>query len=639
MNNVLQNREHYDLIRTHPLFKGTTEEEFLSLMNDCEINFYRKGERMLKAKTPRGGLHLILSGVAEVTISGGNDRKENLEVLQRGEMIGFSSLAYFLGELEGEDRSMTVDVEAMEDLHCLKIPYSVLEKRWKDEDVRLYILKKVAVRLHDIYVSLAEQIKLAAEWGESEPYVRRVQDLMVQDVKTVTENATIQQAAKKMVEHSIGSVVVVDDERNLLGILTDKDIVHRVVATNNNALKFVKDIMTPNPHTIYRNAYYYEAISKIYMKGVKHLPVVEENKVVGIVTLSGLLAKRNHGQIDILKKIEESTFESLPLVKDAIYSVLSSLLHDDISTTQLLEIITGLYDRLVRHCVYLAVESLEKKGKGKPPVPFAWYQMGSGARGEQFMLTDQDHFLVYANPNSANKKEVEAYFAELGEEIVRHLHQAGYELCKGKMMSNNPDWRGSLSDWEEQLKSWAIQTTDEQILLCHNFLSFRFLYGNEALNDQFVDMVRHILNVSQTLLYYMAQQEREQLVPQIEQSFLGLFKARQKKICIKRHALFPLHHCLQIIGALNGYIEGTSLQLLNELVRANVLTKSLSDDLMHAYEVALRTRIKMSWKKHLKGEQSTPEIELGALPTWEKDEIIRMLKVVRALQFHLLSKL
>lgn len=255
------------------------------------------------------------------------------------------------------------------------------------------------------------------------------------------------------------------------------------------------------------------------------------------------------------------------------------------------------------------------------------------------MLTDQDHFLVYEDVDDSQKDEVADYFSQLGEEIVRHLEQAGYELCKGKMMSNNPVWRGSITDWHYRLREWALKTTDEQILLCQNFLSFRFLYGDDMINDQFVSMVRKKFQTSQTLLYYMAQQEREKLVPQIEHSFIGLFKGKQKVIDIKKHALFPLHHCLQIIGAQHGLLEGTSLQLLNELVRLNVLTKSLSDDLRHAYEVALRTRIKMSWKKHLNGEASTTEIKLAALPGWEKDEIIRMLKVVRALQFHLLSKL
>lgn len=641
--NVQDKLELFEQVHKHPLFSGTTDEQFSVLMDECELRFYRKAEKVLYAKTHREGLLLILTGMAEVFIGGANGRREILEVLQNNEIIGFSSLAHFLGEPDDHTRTLTVEVEAIEHLSCLQIPYSVLEKRWEDERVRDFVLRKVAVRLRDIYSSLAEQVKLAGEWGETEPFVRRVQDLMKEPVITISQQETVQAAARKMVELSIGSVIVVDENQKLLGIITDKDIVRRVVVQSGNEPLQVKDVMTPNPYTISRNAYYYEALSAFYTNGVKHLPVVEEEKVVGIVTLSSLLAKKNRGQMGILKKIEEASYENLPTVKNAIYDVLSSLINDEISTTQMLEIITKLYDRLARHCVTLAVEALEKQGRGTPPVPFSWYLMGSGARGEQFMLTDQDHFLVYAdadaNTDEKNKQKIKEYFALLGQEIVNHLEKAGYLLCKGKMMSNNPEWRGSITEWQERLRSWALKATDEQILLGQNFLSFRFLYGDQSLNEKFVTMVRNKLKVSQTFIYYMAQQEREKLVPQIDQSFLGLFKGKKKVIDIKKHALFPLHHCLQVLGALQGIIEGTSLQLLNELVKRKVLYESLSDDLRHAYEVALRTRIKMSWEKHLKGEHITTEIEIMSLRTWEKDELISMLKTVRALQFHLLSKL
>lgn len=640
--NVLNKIELYELVHQHPLFVGTTEEQFSKLMESCELKFYKKTEKVLYAKSHREGLLLVLTGVAEVYIGGENDRREILEVLQQSEMIGFSSLAQFLGEPDDVIRSLTVEVEASEDLYCLKIPYSVVEKRWADAGVRDFFLKKVAIRLRDIYSSLAEQVKLAADWGESEPFVRRVQDLMTEPVITIGQHETAQDAARKMVEHSIGSVLVVDEAEKLLGIITDKDIVRRVATVlENGSLHFqAKDIMTPHPLTISRNAYYYEALSAFYTNGVKHLPVIEEERVVGIVTLSSLLAKKNRGQMSILKQIEQSSFENLPSVKNAIYDVLTSLIQDEISTIHTLEIITKLYDRLTRHCVDLAVQSLGKKGHpSSPPVPFTWYLMGSGARGEQFMLTDQDHFLVYEDPDESNKRAVEDYFSLLGEEIVVHLEKAGYTRCKGRMMSNNPDWRGSLTEWKGRLREWALETTDEQILLGQNFLSFRFVYGDSNLNEHFVEMVQNKLEVSKTFLYYMAQQEREKLVPQIDQSFLGLFKGKKKVIDVKKHALFPLHHCLQVLGAINGVIEGTSLQLLNELVRRKVLYESLSDDLRHAYEVALKTRIKMSWEKHLKGEQSTTEIDITSLHSWEKDEIINMLKAVRALQFHLLSKL
>ncbi|WP_374723660.1 DUF294 nucleotidyltransferase-like domain-containing protein [Calidifontibacillus erzurumensis] len=636
-----KNVELYALIHKHPLFAGTTDNEFLEMLQECELKFYRKADRVLYAKTERQGLLLILKGVAEVFVSGENDKKEILEILQANEMIGFSGLAHFLGEPVDPAHSLTVEVEAAEDLHCLEIPYTILRKRWEDEEVREFFLRKVAVRLRDLYTSLAEQMKKAAEWGESEPFVRRVQDLMQSPVITINPHESVQAIAKKMVDHGISSILVIDDHEKLMGIITDKDIVRRVVAERGmQTLELqAKDIMTPNPITISRTAYYYEALSTLFTNGVKHLPVIDEERVVGIVTLSTLLAKKNRGQMSILKKIEQSSFENLPTVKNAIYDVLSSLINDDISTIHLLEIITKLYDRLARHCVSLAVQSLEKQKKGRPPVSFAWYAMGSGARGEQFMLTDQDHFLVYADMDAENKEKVDEYFALLGEEIVKHLHQAGYSLCKGKMMANNPDWRGSITDWKERLKNWALKATDEQILLGQNFLSFRFLYGEDTLHDEFVEMVKNKLKVSQTFLYYMAQQEREKLVPQLDQSFLGMFKAKTKVIDIKKHALFPLHHCLQVLGALNGIVGVTTMQLLNELRMKQVLYESLANDLRHAYEVALKTRIRLSWEKHLKGEKATTEIDLTKLPSWMKDELHGMLKTIRELQFHLVNKL
>ncbi|USK86014.1 DUF294 nucleotidyltransferase-like domain-containing protein [Peribacillus asahii] len=637
--NVHEQKELMEKVHNQPLFKGVSNETFLQLMDDCELQYYRKSEKIPYSKHPHEGLLLILKGSAEVLVEAENGRWEVLEVLQEGELFGFSTLAYFLGEPDEPVGQHEVEVEAVNHSYCLQIPYSVIRRRWEDEFVRDYMLRQVALRLREIYSSLAEQVKLAGEWGESEPFVRRAQDLMQAPAFTVDEDETVQNIARKMVNHSIGTMLVVDKKEHLLGIVTEKDIVERVVAGTFTIPPKAKDIMTNKIYTVSRHDYYYEVLSMFYTTGVKNLPVVEGEKVVGIVTLSNLIAKRNRGAMGVIKKIEDSSFENLPQVKHAIYDVLSSLIHDEISTIQTLGIITKLYDRLAYHCVNLAVKSLEQKGKGTPPVPFCLYQMGSGARGEQFMLTDQDHFLVYADSEKNNKGEIKQYFSLLGQEIVHHLEQAGYALCKGKMMSSEQVWRGSLLEWKRRLHLWALKLKDEHILLGHNFLSFRFLYGNHSLNGQFVDLVQGQLEKSRTFIYYMAQQEREKLVPQFDQPFGILFKGKRQVIDIKKHALFPLHHCLQILGVHNGLIEGTTIELLNELVKKGELSEGFADDLHHAYEVALRTRIQMSWRKHLRNEEITTEIKLSSIRTWEKDELITMLKTVRSLQFYLLSKL
>lgn len=640
--NASEQKELFNLIHEQPLFNKVSNDEFQVLMKQCKLKKYSKYKKLDYFRAPEEGLLLVIKGAVEVFIESDDGMSIVLEVLQEGEVIGFSNIAHYLGEINRPLDRHRIEMEMLEEATLLQIPIKVVQEVLKDNSVRDFVLKKMSTRLANVYASLGEQVKLSDEWGESEPYVRRVQDFMNAPVVTVDNQAIVQDIANIMVDKSVSSVMVVDHNERLLGIVTEKDLVQRVVAHGLIGPLKAEDIMTRKVHTLSPDDFYYEALSTFYKHGVKHLPVIEDKRVTGIVTLSNLMSKRDRGSMAILKTIEESTYENLPVVKNTIYNVLSNLINDDISTIHTLEIITKLYDRLARHCVKLAISSLETQGKGTPPVPFAWYQMGSGARGEQFMLTDQDHFLVYDNPVNVNKQLVDEYFSLLGDEIVAHLEQAGYTRCKGLMMSSEEIWRGSVNEWQQRLRTWAIKSTDEHILLGYNFMSFRYLYGDPSLNDRFVNMVNRQLRSSQTFLYYMAQQELNNPIPLFSnKNLITLFRGKGKRetIDIKLNALFPLHHCLQILGVHKNIINMTPLQLLDGLVEKGEFTPEFAEDIRHAYEVALKTRIKLSWKKHLRNEKITTEIKFSTIRRWERDELITMLTAVHALQSHLIAKL
>lgn len=639
--NAINHERSFEMIQNHPLFAGLSSNDLDDLLARCEFKQYEKSVKSNYFREPEEGLLLILKGTTEVYIDSEDGTSVVLEVIQEGHIIGFSNLAYYFGDVQRPLEKHHLEMEVLGGSYCLQIPFSVVKERLIDVEVRDFILRKMSNRLANVYSLLGEQVRLQDEWGESEPYVRRVRDFMNHPVISVREEAVVQNVAQLMIEKKISSVMVVDEANQLLGIVTEKDLVERVVAKGLKGNMFAKDIMTVDPHTITPEDYYYEALTAFYKYGVKHLPVVENGEPVGIVTFVTLMSKRDRDSMSILKTIEESSFENLPVVKNAIYDVLSSLIDDEISTIHTLEIITKFYDRLAKHCVKLAVKSLEQKGHGRPPVAFTWYQMGSGARGEQFMLTDQDHFLVYEDVSDVLLEHTSNYFAMLGEEIVVHLEQAGYTRCKGKMMSNEPHWRGTMSEWRQRLRTWALKSTDEHILLGYNFLSFRFLFGDMSLNDAFMEMVTRQLKVSQTFLYYMAQQEREKPIPPLNPSLLGRFKGKGKRetIDIKMHALFPMHHCLQILGVHKNIINATPLQLLDGLVEKQEFTTEFAEDIRHAYEVALSTRIHLSWQKHLRNEKITTAINFSSLRKWERSELRTMLDTARALQAHLLSKL
>ncbi|WP_147805216.1 DUF294 nucleotidyltransferase-like domain-containing protein [Alkalicoccus halolimnae] len=628
------NKDYTDQAWKHPIFSGASAAEAKELLEQCDLNSYKKGGKILYAKSAREGLLLILEGVTEVCIASdsSSDQKEVLEVLEVGEMMGFSSLADFLGEPNPHDENYTVEVRAAEDAVCLHIPYEVLEARWHDEAVRDYVMRQVATRLREIYASLAEQVKLARQWGESDPFIRRVQDLMNEPPVVIAEQASAQEAAQKMMEDNVTSLLVVDDHEKLSGIITEKDIVSRVVAGGASNKTTAEDIMTADPFTIRRDAYYYEALSTFLIKGVKHMPVTQSGRPIGMITLSDLLRKKNRGTFDILQEIEVSSEENIHEVKHAIYGVLGKLLEDEIPILHVLDVITNLYDRLIRHCVDLALEKMEQDNYGKPPVHFGFYVMGSGGRGEQFMLTDQDHFLVYEDPQKEEKEAVEAYFEQLGIQIVNFMEMAGYKRCDGDMMASFKQWRGTISRWEERLRTWGLRATNDNILLGNNFLAFRYMCGDEVLHDEFTVMVQDQLKKSRIFLYRAAELEKQTPVPTLDHPIRALFKMKRDKIDIKKQALFPLYHGLQLLGAHHGVVEGTPKEKISRLRDQKVFTVDFADELYFAYEVVVSIRVHQSWDRYQRGEEKSSEIHFAHMKTREKEELMIALKTIRSLQ-------
>ncbi|RLJ09952.1 MAG: CBS domain-containing protein [Candidatus Aenigmatarchaeota archaeon] len=111
-----------------------------------------------------------------------------------------------------------------------------------------------------------------------------VKDIMTSDVKTIDPDASVQEAGQIMSNFDIGCVVVAKDGR-LLGILTEMDIVRRVVAKNRSPSKTkVKDVMSKELVVIEPDASVEEAAEAMINHKVKKLPVVLANQLLGIVT-------------------------------------------------------------------------------------------------------------------------------------------------------------------------------------------------------------------------------------------------------------------------------------------------------------------------------------------------------------------
>lgn len=119
--------------------------------------------------------------------------------------------------------------------------------------------------------------------------IMKVKDCMCNDVKFVTPNTTVCDCAKLMSNSHIGCVPVCDDSKNVVGVVTDRDVILRAVACDKDCKTIpVSDIMTSNVCCCDANADVKEAENLMSQNAIRRLPVIENNKIIGILTLGDL---------------------------------------------------------------------------------------------------------------------------------------------------------------------------------------------------------------------------------------------------------------------------------------------------------------------------------------------------------------
>ena len=109
-------------------------------------------------------------------------------------------------------------------------------------------------------------------------------DLMTKDVLEVAPEDTLGEAAERMVERGVGSVVVSDYGR-LIGILTERDLTRAVAGRTHSSEARVREWMTPDPVTLPASASPREAAEIMLEQRFRHIPVVEGDRAIGIVSI------------------------------------------------------------------------------------------------------------------------------------------------------------------------------------------------------------------------------------------------------------------------------------------------------------------------------------------------------------------
>lgn len=121
----------------------------------------------------------------------------------------------------------------------------------------------------------------------------RLGDLMTNELLSVAPEDTIGEAAQRMADQNVGSAVVLDHGR-LIGILTERDLLRAMAGRVHPSEGRVREWMTADPVVASESTTASEAVRVMLEHGFRHLPVVEEDRTLGIVSLRDVV----RGELD-----------------------------------------------------------------------------------------------------------------------------------------------------------------------------------------------------------------------------------------------------------------------------------------------------------------------------------------------------
>lgn len=408
-------------------------------------------------------------------------------------------------------------------------------------------------------------------------------------VATCSPRQTVLEVAAMMRDRNISSVVICD-EGNPIGILTDRDLRNKVMAEGiDPASLTARDIMNSPLITIDEDDFIFEALHKISRNNIHRVCVVDAaHRLVGIITDSDILGLQTNSPQRLVRDIEEAvTIAEVKSLHKEIQRLVLHLVGTGVATRELIRMIALLNDQLQLRLIAL----LRERQFNDLPDGFAFVVLGSEGRREQTLTTDQDNAILYADGlSAADIRRIE----DFSEALIEALIEVGVPPCPGGIMAKNAFWRRSLSQWHNVLFSWLRNPTPKNILNGSMFFDLRTLYGDVSLEQALKQRLTEFFSSDQMFLTRLAGNLLRFKTP------IGLFgqfktsrdKQHRGQIDIKKAGIFAITEGVKALAMEAGIMHGGTRERMEGLLKKNVLDQVMADDLEASYNYLVFLRLR-----------------------------------------------
>ncbi|MFV0662885.1 DUF294 nucleotidyltransferase-like domain-containing protein [Denitromonas sp.] len=437
------------------------------------LGFFNKGATILSAEMgqPRY-FYIIQRGKVQANQSG------DVALTEYATMTLGPGECFPIGAISA-GRPSTNTYMALEDSFCFQLPADDFMELMRISAVfHVFCTQYIASLLSQSRQQL--QTTFSQRAAEQQTMTTPLGHLIKRDPVFVMPETSTRSALEKMDELRIGCMVVADADSRPVGILTQSDLLSRIVLPAFDLNRPIADVMTASPQVLPMTATAYDAALEMATHARRHLLVVDsDDKLRGVVSERDLFSLQRIGLRQIRASIEGADdIESLQRASRDIRQLALNLIAQGIGAEQLTRFISALNDALTRRIITLELSRHELFG-----VPFCWLAFGSEGRHEQTLSTDQDNGIIYTAADG-ERDTIKQKLLAFAKDANEALAACGFPLCKGNIMASNPDLCLTLDEWKRRFGAWIREPDPQALLNASIFFDFRVLYGSEKIGDQ-----------------------------------------------------------------------------------------------------------------------------------------------------------
>lgn len=432
----------------HP-FDGLDDGALARVERSVRIEFFPAGAEIIRRAGPASpSLYVVRSGAVEIL-----DGERLIDLMGEGELFGFPSL------LSGEPPS--VDVRAHEDTICYAIDHGTAEEVMGSAAGLAFLASRASWR--------GGRPRAGPELSSA---LRSVGSLVGREPVVCDAGITVREAATLMAERRVSSLLVRHGPR--LGIVTDRDLRTRVVAAGRGFDTPVEEVATFPARTVPPETQAGEVLLSMLDLGFHHFPIADAGgPLIGVVTDTDLMGMARQSPFALKSEIERAKdAEAVAAAGRRVPEVVCGLVEASVDPVDVGRVVAIAVDSMTSRLLRIEMDRV-----GEPPVPWAWLALGSAARREQALHTDQDHALAY-DAVDGGEEEADAYFAELAGAVTDGLAASGIPRCDGGAMAENRSLRRSVEGWRRAFREWMADPGMKGSILTSIVFDYRRVAGS-----------------------------------------------------------------------------------------------------------------------------------------------------------------